>query len=373
MYYVLLFVALASIQWLICLYRTGARIDGLIVKDAEVCRSIEMTCRKRYCILICIEMILFAGFRALNVGADTTTYLNALTYYKNLPQGEILKAPLVYPFDFEVGYFLLTKICAFLRMSSTAFLFVVAILVYIPLFAFINKYSENPLISVLSYIAFGFFAYSVGLFRQMIAIAICFCGIPFIKKRKPVKYLLVCVLACLFHFTALIMIPLYWLDRLDLQKRKWLYLILIAMIEMICMLFGRKIIMFILGFIPKYSGYIGSVYDVQGGSYLGLIYLNLLLLCGMLAVVPRAEERDTLCIKAIMVACVLQSCSYAMGVMGRIVCYYSIYSIILLPMIANRMFKEKQAAKLGLYVILLGLIFYVVNNESVLRNYQFLQ
>lgn len=372
MHYVLLFVALISIQWILCLYHMNFRINRMIVKNSESCTYVERLCAKRYCILICLEMILFAGLRALRIGADTSVYLNALVCYKNLPRNEILNAPLIYPFDFEAGYFLLTKICAYLQINQTAFLFVVAVLIYAPLFAFINKNSKNPLISVMAYIAFGLFSYSVGLFRQMIAISICLCGVPFIKQKKCVKYCLCCILACLFHSTALIMIPFYWFDRIDLKRHRTSYLTIVLGLEVVCFLFGRKIINFILGFVQKYSGYIGSRYDVQGGSYLGLIYLNLLLILSILVVVPKVNDEDAMCIKATMIACILQSCSYAMGVMGRIVCYYSIYSIILLPLVANHIVKEKAIARIGLYALLLALTLYVVKNDMVLRNYQFL-
>ena len=255
-------------------------------------------------------------------------------------------------------------------MSKTAFLLVVAALIYIPLFTFLNKNSENPLLSVLAYIAFGFFSYSIGLFRQMIAVSICLCGVPFIKQKRLVKYCLCCVLACLFHSTALIMIPFYWISRLDLKRNRILYLVSVLLIEVFCIIFGRKIVDFFLYLVPKYSGYIGSKYDVQGGTYLNIIYLNVLLILGLFVVEPK-EQEGSICVQAIMVAGILQSCSYALGVMGRIVCYYSVYSIILLPLIANHIIKEKNIAQIGLYVLLFAFTLYVVNNDLVLLNFRF--
>lgn len=371
MYYILLFITLISMQWILCLYFIDVRIKKMIIKDSQSCESIKSSGKKKYCFLICLEMILFAGFRATYIGADTSVYLDALDYYKSLPLGDILQAPLVYPFDFEAGYCLLTKICACLQVSKTAFLLVVATLIYIPLFTFLNKNSKNPLLSVLAYIAFGFFSYSIGLFRQMIAMSICLCGVPFIKQKRLVKYCLCCVLACLFHSTALIMIPFYWISRLDLKRNRILYLVSVLLIEVFCIIFGRKIVDFFLYLVPKYSGYIGSKYDVQGGTYLNIIYLNVLLILGLFVVEPK-EQEGSICVQAIMVAGILQSCSYALGVMGRIVCYYSVYSIILLPLIANHIIKEKNIAQIGLYVLLFAFTLYVVNNDSVLLNFRFL-
>lgn len=48
--------------------------------------------KKLFLIIVCIEMIFFAGFRTTNIGADTPVYLDALEYYGAMPKSEILKA-----------------------------------------------------------------------------------------------------------------------------------------------------------------------------------------------------------------------------------------------------------------------------------------
>ena len=55
-------------------------------------------------------MICFVGIRSFDLGADMGNYLGSLRYYSALPHDQILKAKLVYPFDYEVGYFYLTKL-----------------------------------------------------------------------------------------------------------------------------------------------------------------------------------------------------------------------------------------------------------------------
>ena len=38
--------------------------------------------------------------------------------------------------------------------------------------------------STMIYLAFGFFGYSLGIFRQMIAISICLMGFKYVLERK---------------------------------------------------------------------------------------------------------------------------------------------------------------------------------------------
>lgn len=373
MYLVLIFIFFIIVQWLFCLNRIKIDLNRTRENDTFTYVNINKKWRKRFCITVCTEMILFTGFRALDIGADTSTYLNALEYYKSLPRNEIISAKLVYPFDFEVGYFLLTKICAYLNFSSTAFLLLVSIIIYIPLFIFIGNYSIDPLISILAYFAFGLFTYSLGLFRQMMALSICLCAIPFVKKRRIVKCLLIYLLAALFHLTALIMIPFYFLNLIDLKRHRLLFLISIFTIEVFSFIFARDIIIRIIHLIPNYAGYEGSAYDVEGGTYLGLIYLNTLLFFGVWRVLPFVRNEDALWIKGIAVACILQSCSYAMGIMGRLVCYYSVYSVILIPLIEKHLIKELGIAKIIFTILLLGLIIITMSRDTaVIQNYRFI-
>lgn len=371
MYYVLLFVALIIIQWVLFVFFMNAHIKRSyrIPYDGE---AVKQVWRKRCCILVCAEMIVFTGIRATDVGADTTTYLTALAYYRNLPHSSIISAKLVYPFDFEVGYLFLTKLCAYLNFSSTAFLFVISSLTYIPVFVFIYRYSKNCLIGILIYFAFGFFAYSLGIFRQMIALSICLLAVPYIKKKKLIRYLLICILACSFHFTAVVMIPFYFLGKIDLKKYKIQFYIAVLVIEVFCFVYARDIIITMLKIVKIYSGYVGGKYDTQGGTYLNLIFLNILLFMGVFFVVPHVDKENFLWVIGIALACIIQCCAYQMGVMGRLVYYYSVFEIALIPLISENLFIDKKVVNIGVISILVILILRTVSGDKVLQGYRLL-
>ena len=304
---------------------------------------------KKYLALCCLELIFLAGLRGYKVGADTEVYLKAITHYENIGFPEILTAPLVYPFDFEIGYFWLTKICAFLKLGKTGFLFVVAIITYVPVFVAINKHSKFPYISILCYFAFGMFSYSLGLFRQMIAISIIFCGRDFLEGRKPLKYFLTVAVAMLFHTTAAIALPLYLLYTLDWKK----LILSIVGVEALLVMLGRPIVMLAVNLFPKYKGYIGGKFDQQGGSYLMLIFLNLVLFACVI-VGEKKKDHDKLSICALMLACCLQAIGYSMAIFGRIVPYFSIYIIFAIPDIIGKLEKK---LKVAVGVVTVGVLF----------------
>lgn len=358
------FIGLALVQWFL-FYP-----NGKIPLESEVATRHN----RKFAIRICVELILFAGLRATWIGADTGVYLRALNYYASFPKGEILGAKLVYPFDFEAGYFLLTKLCALVGMNETQFLLLIAVIIYVPLFRFFYKYSENPLLSLTIWFAFGFFGYSLGIFRQTIAISIILCGFSYIKDRQMVRYLLVVVLASTCHLAALVAIPLYFFYQIDVKK----LLVWVLIAEVVVFVWARTILLFVLRFIPQYSGYINGRYDLQGRGNTMLVVLNILLLAGYYIYCKKEKETQDsamhICVNAMMVAVVLQAMAHAMAIFGRLIPYYSTYMVLLIPKCISRYFDQKSRVfATAIVFVLMMVIFYIlhIGNEK-LCPYQFI-
>lgn len=296
--------------------------------------------KNRFLFISCIELIMLAGLRGYTIGADIENYLGAIEYYRRLPMQSVLLAKLVYPFDYEIGYFLLVKMCAFLRMNKTAFLFVVAVITYVPVFKFIKKKSTMPFLSVFSYFALGTFSYSLGLFRQMIAISIIISGIKYIEEQKLGKYILVVILAMLFHTTAIIMLPFYWIKSLDFKK----LLVWVIWFEGVGLVFGKTLIKLIVYIFPKYSNYIDSIYGASGGGLFNLVFLNAVMFIGLIFTRynPQRAKKNTLFLSAIAIAICFQVLGYHLEIFGRIVSYYSIYLIIIIPEMLNSLLKGRS-------------------------------
>lgn len=58
--------------------------------------------------------------------------------------------------------------------------------------------------------------------RQSLAACIFVFSTQFIQERKPIPYLLCVVIAFLFHRSAILLAPLYFIGHIDLFKNKWL-------------------------------------------------------------------------------------------------------------------------------------------------------
>ena len=293
-----------------------------------------------YVAICCAQMALMAALRSHTVGADTARYVEALEYYSKLPKNRVLFADLVWPFDFEKGYLLLTQFCALINMPASVFLLLIALVIYIPLFFAINRYSKIPYISILAFMAMGFFSYSLGIFRQMMAMSIVLCGVKFIEQKEWAKYLALVVIAFTIHTTAIIMVPVYFLAQIPVRKYwKW-----VVPVELGCLAFGRTMIELAAKLFPQYAHYFGGKYDVQGGTYLMLILLNALLFA-MLYLDWKGLSKNPVVISALSLAVIVQTLGYSMAIFGRIVTYLSIFSIFAFSEIASVMLNEPSVYK----------------------------
>lgn len=348
------FLGFALLQWIL-LFPNGKLVSS---------HALSYKHKKIFLMLICVELIIFTGLRAPTIGADTGIYVQALNYYRDLPHDQILSAPLVYPFDFEIGYFIFTKVCAYFSLNTTAFLLLVSFIIYVPIFKFIKQYSEDPMISLLTYFSFGFFGYSLGIFRQMIALSLVLCGIKYIQNGKLKSWIVLVIIATLVHTTAIITFPLYWIVKFRVKNK----LGLIIIIEAILFVFARQIVVFIAYLFPKYRNYVNSEYDIQGGSYIFLILLNLVFLLGYYLLIKGRIKEDKIFIftlNALLVAIFLQILGYSMEIFGRIIPYYSIYLLILIPKTMNCYLRRNR---LIWNIIIIGgllMIFYIITKDNI--------
>ena len=320
---------------------------------------------KAYLAVCCAELIFLAGLRGYTVGADTAAYLQAIELYETLTVQELIHARHLNLFSFELGYMVLSKLCAALGLGKTGFLFVVACIIYIPVFRAIMKHSEMPYISILCYFAFGMFSYSLGIFRQMIAISILLCGWRYVVERRLVKYMVVVALAASFHTTALIALALYFLYGIQWKRIIWF----VPAIELCLLFFGRPIILVATKLLPQYAGYLGSQYDLSGGSYKMLLLLNAVLIACIIFR-DKDSSRDDLVISALILAGCVQAVGYSMAIFGRMVPYFSTYLLFAVPNVLKRIDKRfRPFFAVGTVAALFFLVFMEFNGNQYVTPY----
>ncbi|MEZ7500929.1 EpsG family protein [Psychrobacter sp. Arc29] len=157
-----------------------------------------------------LTLSLFPGMRSYRVGTDSGNYTREFRTQLD-----------IYNFEFsesvEIGYQWLEYFL--LRITHNYFwlFFITGAIVVFCYLNVIKRYSANYLFSVYLFVTLNFYTFFFNGLRQGIAMAIFALAIPYMLERKLIPYMLVIVLASLFHITAIFMIPFYFLVHLRIK------------------------------------------------------------------------------------------------------------------------------------------------------------
>ena len=214
--------------------------------------------KKAFVILVSIQLFLILALRGDTVGADLENYGPGYEYISGLEFNDMLSrlklidtADLVYPFMYESGYVVFNWIIGFFGFDFHGFLVIHAAICIAVTGRFIYKYSDDPGLSFLMFLSFGFFMYLFGILRQMLAMTIFLMAVPYIKKRKLIKYLLICFIAFTVHRVAIVVVPLYFIYNIKITRKRYISLcmMLVALLAV-----SPLIVRFLIGPILKMIG-----------------------------------------------------------------------------------------------------------------------
>ncbi|MFJ7735130.1 EpsG family protein [Lysinibacillus sp. NPDC097287] len=165
-----------------------------------------------------------------------------------------------------------------LGISYQQYLSVIAIINLYYIGKICTKYSGNPTLSLLIYFCFYYFVWTFSGLRQGLTLAI---GIYYLLEcldnNKTVKLFIVTILLSFIHTSAIVLVPLYFISRVNFAKRTLIYLvlasILISILPMGQLINHLNWIPFIDRIIPysTFTNSINNILDFQ--SIIRIIFL----------------------------------------------------------------------------------------------------
>lgn len=221
--------------------------------------------------------VLFFGLRY-----DTTSdYFNYVMFFNRVSNGSALS------FEMEPGYYYLNVIFSKIPYGFTIIFFFAS---------FLNFYSLQKFFSQNGVLAYGYLlSFCMGLvlmfnnqIRQGIALSIFLLSIPLILDGKFTKYLLITIIATLFHTSALSFLFFYfvirWAKRASGRKSIYLFLSFVFLIVFFSGLL-KPLISLLFTLNEHYSRFVGSSYDVStnfhsiGPVFIFNLFLMLYVIC----------------------------------------------------------------------------------------------
>ena len=304
-----------------------------------------------------VLLILFAGFRDSRVGTDTGIYVYQFTQVDSLQSA--LSG------DMEVGFLLLNWTAKLVSDSYASLLLLIAAII-VPLYvSTIVRLAKRYETGIYLFVALGVYSFFFNGARQAISAAICFWAIRFILDRRLIPYATAVGLAMLFHKTALVALPLYFLavPRLRIAGLVGLFagsLVLAAFLGIFVELTAE-----LLG--DRFASYAEE--GEGGGRVMGMF---LLIQGALLAWLRRfiRDEREiyTRLLNIYLVGLVPVAVSILSSVnpsgLLRLHIYFTAVAVLLWPMVFRHVQGIQQRGMLGFAFVLFTIAFFVTTTSS---------
>lgn len=162
--------------------------------------------RNLFFIFSVILLIFFAGFRGDYVDRDYVTYLS---YLKIIDTISLIQV--------EPTFFLIAHISLLLGSSIMFFMIYAIIGVSIKAKAIVNL-TEFWFLSLIIYFSYYFLLHEMTQIRVGVSAGILLLAVPDIYNRKLVPFLLKILIGFLFHYSMIIFLPFYFLEKQKLNK-----------------------------------------------------------------------------------------------------------------------------------------------------------
>lgn len=265
----------------------------------------------------------------------------------------------------ELGYRYLNKLIINIPFLNVYWLFgITSAMIIFPFGYYIKKHvkEEYLFLSLFLFIGTGVFFASLNLVRQYVAIVILMLGFDYLENNQYIKFLIVIVVASLFHTSAFIMIPFMILYILFKDKStNNIYnkiLICLYIFSLIFIFIDLRQLLNIFSFLlpERWVWYLESDYlnSRNYSSVVKQLVPNLILVFLYLNRNKFADNKNAyLHYLLLFVNVILTNCFYGIMVLVRLSNYFDISLIFVLPVICEIIKDNKNLSRLG-YLSIIG-------------------
>ena len=287
-------------------------------------------------------LIILSSIRDFTVGADTLNYCESYLYIRQLSLNFAMK------FGWEQGYVLVNWLLGQFSNNARTLLVIMAIFILLPIFKWMKRESQYPILSLLIFVSMGMWNSSMFILRQWCAMAILTYSYKYIKERSFFKFIFIVLIAMMFHRTAAIFILAYFIANISINKTK---VFLSIPLSFVIGLLGGKILL-ILNQFARIN---------EGGNFNGgisiLIVLWLCVIARFICFKRELSEQLNFYFKLVFLAAFLQPIAFTFSNWARIITYFSISLTIYLPNLLCKLTdKNTSNYKLRIPIVIIFMI-----------------
>lgn len=329
---------------------------------------------KRAMIIWFFVLVVLAGLRG-NMTADFTAYKNIFINYSgyNLSRLRTIFNISYHLNVWEIGYVIENFLVSRFTDNYMWVQIVSAIITYGCLFYFL-KDSIDPVLSILLFLSIGIFLEGFNTVRNVMAACIYSLSIKYMVNRDFKKYTAVVLVASLFHSTAIIMLPFYFI----LNKKPNVIMIMLYVIAAGVVLLSIKYITLLLNGVFSFTVRTDRIYEMLyrhkysfGAVFFSVafsVFCLLLYYYGHKFSHSVDHKQENVLANGVIIWLILRLFMMKFGYTERFAEYFSVFILLLLPMQLNKFNRQTRLiVKIIISVVLIG--YYLYSSQSLYGPY----
>lgn len=231
-----------------------------------------------------------------------------------------------------------------LAPTFSALIFIYALISVTTHIYSIFKLSPNIWLSLWLYLTFFFVLHDMVQIRAAAALGFLMYSVKYIQERKIVPYVILVLIAFFFHSSAMIMMPLYFLPRKNLNKYVWIGVLVLATVMGLVNVRMGYVAKFIpVNFVQNYlATYMGSKTFAEAGIGPMRIF-KVICTIVMLINLDKIKKQYAYCVPVLGLSIISQLCYLLMGDipvlqgrLGELFGTFEIFALAMFPMISKK-------------------------------------
>ena len=318
--------------------------------------------------LVSLVVWLFIALRDVSVGTDTQTYVSFFhhpNFYYNGEETDIM---------FEV----LGRVLYLFGESTEYFIFASATITFFGIFYLIQKLSANKTLSLVLFSIIGtssiFFFLYLSMIRQACALTVFFMAVYLFftnSKKYWIHSILLYFIAVLIHGSVLVSLPILFLTRIIKMDRKplWIGLIFLTYLFSVNPWFSISEILSFgyskLSFLSSrdYSHYTEITFGmIEDKGWFNMNLLPFIFVGVAIITFATKEELNQWYVKLFIFSILLNNIFYDNLMWSRLILYFSIFVIIVIP---NIMRRQKKWIKTSFYIVIFTYYSYKTGSQLI--------
>ncbi|MDQ0217493.1 EpsG family protein [Peribacillus cavernae] len=305
------------------------------------------------------KMLMFAALLTLTLVSGLRSNIGDTFNYKNIYVDNDFTWDYILGHK-DIGFGILQMLLKKLSADPQLMIFTAALITNVLIVFILYKYSRQFELSLYVYITGGLFLVSMNGIRQVLAAAITFTAIKFLINGNWKRYVLVVLLASLFHQSALILIPMYFIVRFKAWSKATIALVLLSIVG-------------VIGYDQLSSIFFSAIEDTQYGDYKdfnegGASSIRVLVSAVplLIAYLGRGKLRkifpdSDVIVNMTLLGFVFMVISTQSWIFARVSIYFGLYQLILISWIV-KLFRGKDEKFVYYGILVLYFAYYYYEN-----------